>query len=112
MKNLTSTITAAAFIATSVAVIGLTAPIASAQDAVAFEFNYSVDELQTEAGTQQVLDRLETSAKRACDTGNRRLTLSDMRVKNACVSTVMHNAMEEISAPALIAQYKAAHKTG
>lgn len=106
MKNLTSNIIPASFIAATIAVSGILAPMASAQDKVTFNFDYSAEELSTQSGMDSVLERLEIDAKRACST-SQRLTIQAQKTKNACVQTVMNNALKTISAPKLMAQYEA-----
>ena len=106
MKNLTSNIIPAGFIAASIAVAGLMAPTAAAQDVVTFDFSYTETELNTVAGNQAVLERLEKKAKRACSSAHQRMTLQGQIAQNKCVTAAVENAVKSISAPELVAQYK------
>lgn len=106
MKNPTSNIIPAGLIAASIAIAGLMAPVAAAQDVVTFDFSYTESELATEAGNQAVLERLEQKAKRACSSAYQHKTLKSQIAKNECVSVAVENAVKSISAPELVAQYK------
>ncbi|WP_018998054.1 UrcA family protein [Hirschia maritima] len=106
MKNPTSNMIPAGLIAASIAVAGLMAPVAAAQDVVTFDVSYSDSELATKAGNQAVLERIEKKAKRACGSAHQRLTLQNQIAQNKCVSIAVENAVKSISAPELVAQYK------
>ena len=105
MKNLESNLSIAVLAIAALSIGGIVAPVASAQEPVQFEFSYTEQELQTEAGKNNVMERIEAGAKRACSTSSQRLTLQNQRLENECVATAMDDAARSIQASQKLAQY-------
>ncbi|ACT58602.1 UrcA family protein [Hirschia baltica] len=107
MKNLESNLSIAVLAIAALSIGGIVAPAASAQEPVQFEFSYSAEELQTEAGKHNVMERIEAGAKRACSMSSQRLTLLNQRLQNECVTIAMDDAVKSIQASQQLAQRQA-----
>ncbi|MEO0982403.1 MAG: UrcA family protein [Pseudomonadota bacterium] len=89
MSKLAIAAVAAAFVA---------AP-AIAEDSFSFEFAFSPEEAQTEAGAQAIYDRLETAIAEACaDQPTTGSVAADLRIADKCEREAMSVAMEQFEA--------------
>ncbi|MDZ4760325.1 MAG: UrcA family protein [Alphaproteobacteria bacterium] len=70
-----------------------------------FPFKYERVELETVAGAENLLDRLEHAVRRECRTGGR-VALADRLIVDKCVETTMRAAMGQIGSSTAAEAYR------
>ncbi len=82
----------------------IAAPAFAESEAFEFEFAYSPDAVQTEAGAAEAYERLEREIAEHCDTNWRASKSVKLRVEErACQERTMRDAMAKIAQPSLAA---------
>ena len=109
--NTESTLTGIVAAATMGAAIFIAAP-ANAQTVKSIEMSYTSAELETQEGAQEVLKRIEDSARRACRSSSERPTATAYRSGQECREAAVKAAVDAISAPTLDAAIKAKETRG